>query len=57
MAEKKKYTPPQLKVIEIKQFASILTSSPFGGGNMPPTTNNNDDNDWYILNEVYENKI
>ena len=44
--KKGKYTSPKLKIIEIKQFASILTTSPGGGGNIPPTENNNDDNDW-----------
>lgn len=46
METKKGKYPPQLKVIEIKQFASILTTSPGGSGNIPPTTNDNDDNDW-----------
>lgn len=43
---KANYTPPRTQIIEIKQFASILTTSPGGGGNIPPTENNNDDNDW-----------
>lgn len=53
---KANYTPPRTQIIEIKQFASILTTSPGGGGNIPPTENNNDDNDWlYNKIEIYEN--
>lgn len=45
--EKGKYTPPKMQIIEIKQFASILTTSPGNGqGNQPPTSNDNSDNDW-----------
>ena len=43
---KGKYTPPRTQIIEIKQFASILTTSPGGEGNLPPTTNDNTDFDW-----------
>ena len=45
--EKGKYTPPQMQIIEIKQVASILTTSPGNGsGILPPTGNDNNDNDW-----------
>lgn len=44
--KKGKYTPPSTQLIEIKQFASILTTSPGGLGNLPPTTNDNTDFDW-----------
>lgn len=44
--KKGKYTPPQLKIIEIKQFASIMTTSHGSEGNLPPTTNDNTDFDW-----------
>ena len=43
---KANYTPPRTQIIEIKQFASILTTSPGGEGNLPPTTNDNTDFDW-----------
>lgn len=45
--KKQKYTPPSTQIIEIKQIASILTTSPGKGqGNQPPTGNDNSDNDW-----------
>lgn len=46
--EKGKYTPPSTQIIEIKQFALILMTSPGNGGsgNIPPTNNDNNDNDW-----------
>lgn len=44
--KKGKYTPPQSQIIEVKQSASILTTSPGGEGNLPPTTNDNTDLDW-----------
>lgn len=55
---KANYTPPSTQIIEIKQFASILATSPGGVGNIPLTPNNNDDFDWVINNcEIYENKF
>lgn len=45
--EKKNYTPPLSRVIELTQSASILNSSPGnGGGNLPGNNNDNNDNDW-----------
>lgn len=43
---KGKYTSPSIEIIELKQVASILFTSPGGGGNQPPTENDNSDNDW-----------
>lgn len=45
--EKGKYTPPSTQIIELKQNALILMTSPGNGsGNLPPTDNDNNDNDW-----------